>query len=132
VSVLVLVVALINFVNISSSVLHEKIKQTGIRKIFGATRSQIILNVLAESFMFFLAAFLIAVAFANIITPYVHTYAGINYNLTLTYSPGFFIVSLLIISILSVIFSIIPALRISSSRAVDNLKKTLETNKTDF
>ena len=132
VSVLVLAIALINFVNISSSQLQEKIKQTGIRKIVGAARSQIILDVLAESFIFFLAAFFIAVAFANIVTPYVHTYAGISYNLRLTYSSGFFIVSLLIISILSVLFSIIPALRISSSRAVDNLKKTLKTNKTDF
>lgn len=132
VSVLVLVIALINFINISSSVLHEKIKQTGIRKIVGATRSQIIFNVLAESFMFFLAAFLIAVVFAGMVAPYVHMHAGISYNIKLTYSPGFFIVSLLIISILSILFSIIPALRISSSRAVDNLKKTLETNKTDF
>ena len=132
VSVLVLVIALINFVNISSSQLHEKIRQTGIRKIVGATRSRIILNALAESFIFFLAAFLIAVVFANIATPYVHTYAGISYNLGLTSSPGFIIVSVLIISILAVVFSIIPAFRISSSRPVDNLKKTLETNKTDF
>ncbi len=132
VSVLVLVIALINFVNISSSQMHEKIRQTGIRKIAGATRSQIIFNVLSESFVFFLAAFLIAVAFANIGAPYAQAYAGISYDLRLTYSPGFFIVSLFIISNLSVLFSIIPALRISSSRAVDNLKKTLEANKTNF
>ena len=132
VSVLVLLIALINFVNISSSVLHEKIKQTGIRKIVGATRSQIILNVLAESFILFFAAFLIAVVFADIVTPYVHVYAGISYNLRLTYSPGFFIISLLVISILSILISIIPALRISSSRAVDNLKKNLAANKTNF
>ena len=132
VSVLVLVIALINFINIFSSQLHEKIRQTGIRKIVGATRSHIIPDVLAESFLFFLAAFLIAVLVASIVTPYVHTYAGINYNPELIYSPGFFIVSLLIISVISVLSSIIPALRISSSRAVDNLKKTLETNKTDF
>ncbi len=132
VSVLVLVIALINFVNIRSSQLREKIKQTGIRKIFGATRSQIILDIIAESFGFFLAAFLIAVVFAAILTPYVHAHAGISYNQKLIFSSGFFIVSLLIIGILSVLFSIIPAIRISSSSAIGNLKKTLETNKTNF
>jgi putative ABC transport system permease protein len=132
VAVLVLVVALINFINISSSQWQEKIRQTGIRKIVGARRSGIILDVLAESFIFFLAAFFIAIELVNIVTPYIHTYAGIDYNPKLTYSPGFIFVSLFSIIVLSVLFSIIPALRISSSRAVDNLRKTVKADKTDF
>lgn len=132
VAVLVLIIALINFINISTSAWQKKIKQTGIRKILGAKRSQLLLDVLGESFIFFLAAFAISVGLVNLITPYIHTYAGIYYNQELTYSSGFIILSILVIVFLSALFSIIPSLRISSSRAVDNLKSAGRPVKTDF
>jgi putative ABC transport system permease protein len=129
---LVLLIALINFMNISSSQWHEKIKQTGVIKVIGATRSSILLNTIAESFLFFLAALLIAIELVNTISPYIRNYTGIHYSQKLTNSTGFMLISLAIIIILSVAFSIIPALRISFSRAVDNLKKTVKRNKTNF
>jgi len=129
---LVLIIALINFINISSSQWQEKIKQTGVMKIMGAKRSSILRNILTESFLFFLAALFIAIELVNAVNPYIWNYTGIHYNQKLINSPGFIIISLGIIIILSVTFSIIPALRISSSRAVDNLKKTVKPDKTNF
>ena len=129
---LVLMIALINFINISSSQWQEKIKQTGVMKVIGVTRSSILRNALAESFLFFLAALIIAIELVNAVNPLIRDYTGIHYSQKLTNSPGFIIVSLAIIVVLSVTFSIIPALRISSSRAVDNLKKTVKPNRTNF
>lgn len=127
---LVMMIALINFINISSSQWQEKIKQTGVMKVIGATRLSILRNTLSESFFFFLAALLIAFELVNAINPFIRNYTGIHYSQKLTHSPGFVIVSLAIILVLSIIFSIIPALRISSSRTIDNLKKTLSPDKT--
>jgi putative ABC transport system permease protein len=129
---LVLLIALINFINISSSQWQEKIKQTGVLKIIGVKQSTIFLNVLSESFLFFLVALLIAIDLVNIINPFIREYTGIHYSQKLTFSPGFIIVSFASILVLSVIFSIIPALRISSSKAIDNLKNTIVPNKTNF
>jgi putative ABC transport system permease protein len=129
---LVLIIALINFINISSSQWQEKIKQTGVMKVIGAKRSSILRNILAESFIFFLAALLIAFEFVNAVSPFVRNYTGIHYNLKLTNSAGFILISLAIILVLSTIFSIVPGLSISSSRAVDNLKKTVRPAKTNF
>ncbi len=129
---LVLMIALINFINISSSQWQEKIKQTGVIKVIGAKRSSILRNALAESFLFFLAALFVAIELVNAASPFIRDYTGIHYSQQLTNSPGFIIVSLAIIVVLSVAFSIIPALRISSSRAVDNLKKTTKPDKTNF
>ena len=134
VATLVLLVALINFINISSSQWKERIKQTGVMKIIGATRSSVLYNTIAESFLFFLAALIIAIEIVNAVSSFIRNYTGIHYNQKLINSPGFLLVSLTIIIVLSVIFSIIPALRISSSRAVDNLKNTLrpDTTKISF
>jgi putative ABC transport system permease protein len=129
---LVLIIALINFINISLSQWQEKIKQTGVMKVIGAKQYLILLNTLIESFLFFLAALLVAIELVTIFSPVIRNYTGIRFNDRLTYSPGFFIVSVIIIFILSLTFTLIPALRISSSRAVDNLRKTLKPNKTNF
>ncbi len=129
---LVLLIALINFINISSSQWLEKIKQTGVMKVIGAARFSVLRNIIAESFFFFLAAFLIAIELINAVSTFIRNYTGIQYSQKLTNSPDFIIISLVIIFLLSLIFSIIPALRISSSRAVDNLKKTVKSNKTNF
>ncbi len=129
---LVLIIALINFINISSSQWQDKIKQTGVMKVIGATRYSILMNTIAEAFLFFLAALLISVELVNALSPFIKTYTGINYSQELINSPGFILISLAIILVLSIVFSIIPALMVSSSRAVDNLKKTIRQNKTNF
>jgi putative ABC transport system permease protein len=129
---LVLLIALINFINISSSQWQEKIKQTGVMKVIGATRYSVLRNTIAESFLFFLAALLIAFELVNVVSPFIRNYTGIHYSQKLINSFGFILVSLAIIIFLSAAFSIIPALRISSSRAVDNLKKTVKPDKTNF
>jgi putative ABC transport system permease protein len=129
---LVLIIALINFINISSAQWQDKIKQTGILKVIGATRYTLLSNTIAESFLFFLAALLIAIELVNSVSPIIRTYTGIQYNQKLINSSGFLLVSLAIILTLSIVFSIIPALWISSSRAVDNLKKTITQNKASF
>ena len=129
---LVLLIALINFINISSSQWQEKIRQTGVMKIIGAKQHSILGNTLAESFLFFLAALFIAIELVTAINPFIRDFAGIHFNQKLIYAPGFIIVSLAIIIVLSIGFSIIPALRISSSRAVDNLKKTTKPDRTNL
>jgi len=129
VAFLVLIIALVNFINITSSQWMERIKQTGIMKIVGAKRSAILINVLTESFLFFLGAFLIAINLVNILYPFIREYTGIHFSMELTYSPFFLLISLAGIFVLSFVFNIIPALRISSSKAIDNLKNSLKTGK---
>ena len=132
VAALVLMIALINFVNISSSQWQERIKQTGVMKVIGALRSTIIRDILAESFLFFFAALLIAIYFVYTINPFIQNYTGIHYSQQIIFSPKFIITSLVIIIGLSVLFSIVPALNISYSKAIDNLKKTIKPNRTNF
>jgi putative ABC transport system permease protein len=122
VAALVLIVALVNFINISSAQRLERIKQTGVVKILGAARSAVLFEVFFESFIFFLAALLVAIDIVNVIAPLLDDYTGVHYNKDLTYSFGFLSSSLAAIIVLSTIFSIVPGLRISSSKVIDNLK----------
>ena len=125
VAALVLMIALVNFINISSSQWMEKIRQTGVLKVIGASNSNILINVLSEAFILFLMSFFLAILIVQTLFPFISNFTGIHFNTYLLYQPSFLMVSIGGIFILSMGFSIIPALRISSSKAVDNLKKTV-------
>ena len=125
VAVLVLMIALVNFINISSSQWLDKIKQTGVMKIMGAKPSTILINVLSEAFLLFLMALFIAIMIVILINPFIQNYTGVRFNPQFIYAPGFLIISIVGVFFLSILFSIIPAMRISASNAIDNLKKTV-------
>lgn len=126
VAALVLMIALVNFINISSSQWMEKIRQTGVLKVLGASKTTILKNALSEAFILFLMALFLAILIVRILFPFIRNYTGIHFNPHLLYSPSFLMISIAGTFILCLVFTIIPALRISSSKAVDNLKKTVD------
>jgi putative ABC transport system permease protein len=131
VAALVLMIALVNFINISSSQWMEKIRQTGVLKVIGADKSSILKGVLAEAFVLFLISLFLSILIVRISFPVISTYTGIHFDLFLIYKPSFLAVSIAGIFLVSLVFSIVPAMRISSSRAVDNLKKSVKTDSTN-
>jgi len=129
VAALVLIIALVNFINISSSQWVEKIKQTGVLKVIGADKTSILQGVLTEAFTLFLVALFLAILIVRLFYPFVSNYTGIQFSPSLLYKPSFLGASIGGVFLLSLIFSIIPAMRISSSKAVDNLKKSIDAGK---
>ena len=131
VAALVLIIALVNFINISSSQWLEKIRQTGVLKVIGAGRTTILRNTLSEAFILFLMSLFLAILFVLLFFPFISEYTGIRFNPFLLYKPSFLLVAVIGTFVLSLVFSIIPALRISSSKATDNLKKAVETGRSN-
>ena len=132
VATLVLMIALVNFINIFSSQWRERTKQFGIMKVLGSGRNLIIREVMGESLIFFLAALIIAIQLSAAFSPAIRDNTGIIFNERIISSYGFIILSVSSVLILSVIISLIPAIRISSSKAIDNLKKTILSGKTRY
>jgi putative ABC transport system permease protein len=132
VAILVLFVALVNYINISTSQWNAKIKQTGLMKVLGARRTELLKNMLVESFLFFLASLIIGIQVVGMVSPILGNFTGIRFNPGILYSYGFILLSLSSVLMLSIAFSIIPAIRLSASRAVDNLKKSVTVDKKNF
>ena len=110
VAILILMIALVNFINISTSQWMEQIKQTGVMKVVGATRAIILRYIIGEACLLFLASLIIAIELVNAIIPFIRSYTGIHFNQKITNSPGFILISLASVFALSLIFSIVPAL----------------------
>ncbi len=76
VAALLLIIACINFVNLTISRVFNRAKETGIRKVLGAEKLQLIIRFLAESLVFFMIAFAMAIIFYPLFIKPVETYLG--------------------------------------------------------
>ncbi len=65
----ILLIACINFVNLTVARSIKRAKEIGIRKVVGGGRRQLIIQFLGESFILCLIAFLLAIGFVQLILP---------------------------------------------------------------
>jgi len=129
VAALILIVAMVNFINISSAQWAGQINKTGVLKVIGASRFNIFRNLIAESTLLFSIAIFLALLALSAVAVAIQNYTGMYFNTRLIYSPVVLTIILTATVLLSVVLSLIPGLRISASRAVDNIKKSVSSSK---
>jgi putative ABC transport system permease protein len=72
-AILILTLACINYINLSTAVSEKKIKENGVRKILGATKSELIRASLTRSVVFSIIATGIAIFILHLIIPLVNS-----------------------------------------------------------
>ncbi len=122
VAIFILLIACINFINLTTARSVERAKEVGIRKVIGAARTQLGFQFLGESIVISLFSFVLTIALTTIFLPYFNDLVG------KTISEGIFsntvhVVTLLLISLgLGLLAGIYPALVLSSFKPVHVLK----------
>jgi len=128
IGVFVLLLACINFMNLSTARSEKRAKEVGIRKSIGSQRGQLINQFLSESFLVVVFAFFIAVVIVLL------SLSGFNdlasKEMTFPWSNlSFWFISLIFILFTSLVAGSYPALYLSSFKPVDVLKGTFKAGK---
>jgi len=122
IALIVLSIACINFMNLSTARSSERAKEVGIRKSIGAQRFQLGLQFLGETVMLSLIALLLATIFVFLVLPYIENLSQRNLKPIFFQHPGI-IVSIMIGSIVvGIISGIYPAIYLSSFQPSKVLK----------
>ncbi|MEP6738020.1 MAG: ABC transporter permease, partial [Chryseolinea sp.] len=129
IGVFVLLLACINFMNLSTARSEKRAKEVGIRKSIGSARPELIKQFLSESYLVVVLAFVIAIALDFMLLPAFNQLSGKAITLPLA-TPLFWIASLIFILITGLLAGSYPALYLSSFNAVSILRKTYRTGKT--
>ena len=116
VAFLILLIACINFINLSTARASRRIKEVGMRKVLGADRWALIKQFMAESVIMTLLALGIALLIVSLVLPYLNTRIFPGQSLTLFQGgTSFFLLLLLGITILvGIIAGSYPAFFLSS------------------
>jgi putative ABC transport system permease protein len=121
----ILLIACINFMNLSTARSEKRAKEVGIRKVMGAQREKLILQFIGESIMFSFAAFLIALFIVQTTLSSFNTL--VNKELFINYSdPVFWFFSLLFVLFSGILAGSYPAFFLSAFKPVTVLKGTFK------
>jgi len=119
----ILLLAVVNYVNLTTANAFQRMKEVGVRMVVGADRRQIIRQFLVESMLLSLLATLAAVFLAQSILPLFNALADRALSLDLAGNPGIDLGLLGIWALAGLASGIYPALLISSFRTADVVKK---------
>lgn len=128
VSVLILILAGINYVNLSIARSMIRIKEVGIRKSFGAGRKQLLVQFLLESEMLAVLAFVISWGIAFFLLPAFGAVLDRQLDLTFMNNLDLWLTLTGTVLLLGLVAGLYPALVISSPSTIDIMKGKSQDN----
>jgi len=122
VAVFILLIACINFVNLTTARSVERAKEVGIRKVVGAEKSQLAGQFIGESVVLCIIAFLLTLGIAALLLPLFNQLAGKTISAGI-FSNWYYILILFLTSVcIGSLAGLYPALVLSSFKPVMVLK----------
>ncbi|OOQ61842.1 ABC transporter permease [Mucilaginibacter pedocola] len=121
VAIMILVIACINYVNLSTARSMLRAKEVSMRKIIGAGKFQLFLQFMAETTMLFVIAAVFAFALMFVLLPYYNQFSGKQITLSLSNYNMWLCIGVTLLGTLTA-SSIYPALLLSSFEPLKALK----------
>jgi putative ABC transport system permease protein len=128
IGVFVLLLACINFMNLSTARSEKRAKEVGIRKAVGSVRAQLIAQFFSESLLVTLLAFVLSIGLTQISLPFFNELSGKKIILPFDIF-GFWLISIGFCFFVGLIAGSYPALYLSSFKPVKVLKGTFKTGR---
>ena len=126
VGIFVLLLACINFVNLSTARSEKRAREVGIRKAIGSVRGQLIVQFLSESFLMVLVAFILSAVFVTLLQDPFNTLAAKEISMPFD-KPMFWCLVTAFVLVTGFTAGIYPAFYLSSFQPVKVLKGVLRS-----
>jgi putative ABC transport system permease protein len=123
VSILTLVIACINFINLTIAKSSTVVREVGVKKVFGASQKQLFTQFLFESIILCYISSLIAIIIIRIILPEFNHLTGGHITLDAYVTASYIIIYFLIVALIGFLAGIYPAIRLSSFNPIQYLHK---------
>lgn len=117
-AVLILLIACCNFINLSTARSLNRSKEIGLRKVIGASRSQLIKQFLGESILFSGIATLFAIFMVLLAMPAFNNFLGLEIKM----NASLMVFYLALIIIIGFLAGLYPAILMSSFKPIQSLK----------
>jgi putative ABC transport system permease protein len=122
IAVLILLIACVNFMNLSTARSANRAKEVGIRKVAGSTKGHLIAQFLTESILLSLFSLVLALGIAVLLLPMFNLLAGKSLHTEVLLSGRFLPVLILLVLVVGFLAGSYPAFYLSSFQPSDVLK----------
>jgi len=132
IAALIMLIACLNFMNLSTARSTHRVKEVGMRKVFGSNRSLLVKQFLSESVLTTLFSMLLGLLIFTLLYPQLNNFIGKKLAASYLYHP----ISLLLLLVLSILVGIIagiyPAIFFSRFQPIHAFKAFTGKSKTIF
>jgi putative ABC transport system permease protein len=125
-SILILILSIVNYVNLSTANAIKRAKEVGVRKIVGASKSNIVEQFVFETVLITSFSLLLALVIVELSLPYYNAFLG---KKLIVYGSQFYMQVLLVIIVTIVVAGIFPAVYVSNFETLKVLKGNFERSK---
>ena len=122
---IILLIACINFMNLSTARSEKRGKEVGIRKVIGAARRSLVFQFIGESIVMALLAGLIALLLVDLAIPYFDTLTQVKLSIPWQ-SPLFWVAALAFVVFTGILAGSYPAFYLSGFRPIRVLKGVMQ------
>jgi putative ABC transport system permease protein len=128
IAIIILLIACVNFMNLSTARSEKRAKEVGIRKTLGSGKNRLIMQFFFESIILAFISFALSILTVYLFLPSFNSLVDKQLTLPIT-QPGFWLGALVIILFTGIVAGSYPALYLSSFNPVKVLKGTFVAGK---
>lgn len=125
-SLLILTLSVVNYINLATAGAIKRAKEVGVRKITGATKSNIVWQFIFETLIISLFSILIAVSIVELSLPYYNDF--LDKTLVMK-GQQFYTQLIIILGIMILVAGVFPAIYISNFKTINVLKGNFSRSK---
>jgi putative ABC transport system permease protein len=124
VGALILLFAIINYINLTVAQTGFRAKEMAMRRLLGSSREELFYRLIAESTLLTLVSFCVGLLLSWITVPYANQLLETQIDLRMMITPGNLLISLAVILLTGGLSGLLPALVISNAKPVEVVKGT--------
>ncbi|MEP7141911.1 MAG: ABC transporter permease [Ferruginibacter sp.] len=126
----ILLIACVNFINLSTAQAVNRAKEVGVRKVLGSNKSQLQTQFMVETFLIVTIAVIVAAVIALLALPYVNQLLELSLSFNLLNNSAIILFLLAVTVVVTALAGFYPSIVLSRFNPVNALKSKLTVNTT--
>jgi putative ABC transport system permease protein len=124
----ILLIACVNFINLSTAQAVNRAKEVGVRKVLGSSKHQLQIQFIIETFLIVTGAVILAAAITMLALPYVNRLLELSLSFNIFSDPVIILFLLAVTLVVTALAGFYPAIVLSGFNPVNALKSKITVN----
>jgi len=124
----ILLIACVNFINLSTAQAVNRAKEVGVRKVLGSNKSQLQIQFIVETFLIVTSAVILAAVITILALPYVNQLLELSLSFNILSNPAIILFLFTVTIVVTALAGFYPSIVLSRFNPVNALKSKLTVN----
>lgn len=126
----ILLIACVNFINLSTAQAVNRAKEIGVRKVLGSNKSQLQIQFIIETFLIVVVAVILAAVITSLALPYINQLLELSLPFNILSNPAIILFLLIVTIVVTALAGFYPSVVLSRFNPINALKSKLTANTT--